>query len=312
MPSSFARDFADPEDFAASISFGKAVVDLTVKRPGLFRAKHTRIDLHQLRINRFLIPLPQLIRADMTEPRVCIAFLTDAMAGAVRDGVEFSAAKLSGFRYDHGYFHQTFGPVEIANISLPVDEFTHLSETIGRALALPSWSVTPSSTAMARLQRLQKAASDLAEYAPAVLAHSNAMRGLEQALIEAMMDCLGGEVEPDKAARRQHAAIMRRFDRVVEDHLDEPLYVPELCKEVGASMRTLLACCQAQLGMGPKHYLLLRRMHLVRRALRRSAAADTTVTEIAAQYGFWQFGRFAVEYKALFGESPSATLGRVE
>jgi AraC family ethanolamine operon transcriptional activator len=61
--------------------------------------------------------------------------------------------------------------------------------------------------------------------------------------------------------------------------------------------------------MGPKHYLLLRRMHLARRAL-REATTDATVTDVATRYGFWQLGRFAVDYQSLFGESPSATLRR--
>jgi AraC-like DNA-binding protein len=62
--------------------------------------------------------------------------------------------------------------------------------------------------------------------------------------------------------------------------------------------------------MGPKRYLLLRRMHLARRALRQTAPDPTTVTDIATRFGFWQLGRFAVEYLSLFGESPSATLRR--
>ena len=51
-------------------------------------------------------------------------------------------------------------------------------------------------------------------------------------------------------------------------------------------------------------------MHLARRALRENAPTATTVTEIATRFGFWQFGRFAGEYKSLFGELPSTTLAR--
>jgi transcriptional regulator GlxA family with amidase domain len=48
-------------------------------------------------------------------------------------------------------------------------------------------------------------------------------------------------------------------------------------------------------------------MNLARWALRH-ASPDATVTEVATRHGFWQLGRFAVEYQSLFGEAPSVTL----
>ncbi|MGC2203167.1 MAG: helix-turn-helix domain-containing protein [Stellaceae bacterium] len=130
-------------------------------------------------------------------------------------------------------------------------------------------------------------------------------------MIEAMVACLRvGEVREDRSALRHHATILRRFRRAMEESLDQPLYIPELCASIGVGDRALWLSCQEQLGMSPKRYLMLRRMHLARRALRDGFPDTTTATAIATRYGFWQFGRFAGEYKSLFGEAPSATLHR--
>ena len=63
--------------------------------------------------------------------------------------------------------------------------------------------------------------------------------------------------------------------------------------------------------MSPKRYLLLRRMHLVRRALRDSAGqSTTTVTESPRATASGNSAGSPGNTKSLFGELPSATLRR--
>jgi AraC-like DNA-binding protein len=126
-----------------------------------------------------------------------------------------------------------------------------------------------------------------------------------------MMLCLTeGRLDDARSVHRHRATVMRRLEEVLTVHPDRPLYMPQLCATVGASYTTLRDCCQEYLGMSPKRYLWLRRMHLVRRVLRSADAEKTTVTEIATDHGFWELGRFAVAYRSLFGEAPSAALRR--
>lgn len=121
---------------------------------------------------------------------------------------------------------------------------------------------------------------------------------------------LAGTLAKSKLRDGDHFQVIARFEDFLEARRYEPVYLAEICTAIGVSERRLRSCCQEYLGMAPIHYLWLRRMHLARSALLGADPAVQTVTEIATAHGFWELGRFSVEYRALFGESPSATLKR--
>ena len=229
-------------------------------------------------------------------------------------GAEMGPTNITRHSEGQSSFQRSSGSACWGAMSLPMEDMASVGTAIaGCDLPPPRdvLTVTPPPSAMTKLQRLHAAAGQLAEDAPEIIANPEAARGLEQALIQAMMDCLGGaEVREDRSALRHHAIVLRRFRRAVEANPDRTLYLAELCAAAGASDRTLRACCQEFLGMSPMRYLWLRRMHLARRALRVADPGAATVTEIATNYGFWELGRFSVAYRSLFGESPSASLQR--
>jgi AraC-like DNA-binding protein len=120
-----------------------------------------------------------------------------------------------------------------------------------------------------------------------------------------------GAIDPqgDRAAPEgpmlSHERVVRRAEDTIADKLDTPIYVAELCEAAGVSERTLRNAFQSVYGMSPIRFLQLRRLHQVRRVLRSDTVVS--VTEAALRYGFGNLGRFAVEYRQLFGERPSLT-----
>jgi AraC-like DNA-binding protein len=312
MPSSAIYTFTDPDAYATA--FPATSADLTITGRGQFIAKVTRIDLHRLWMLRFSDSLPRVKHSANITGRTIISFRTQPGPGLFCNGKEMHPGNIKQLGPGQSSNQLSAGLASVGVMSLPVEDMASVGRAIaGSDLAPPRHPliVTPPAPAMTKLQRLHSAAAYLAENAPEIIGHHEAARGLEQALIEAMVACLAtADVAEDRVAQRQHELIMRRFRRVVEENPDQSLYLPEICKAIGVSGRTLRLCCQEHLGMGPKRYLLLRRMHLVRRALRETASSAATVTEIAGQFGFWHFGRFAGAYRSLFGEMPSAALHR--
>jgi len=312
MPSTAVRTFSDPDDYAASIRGTSA--EMTVVGRGHFKAKLTQIELHRLRMQRFSDNLPRIAHSAAVIWRAIINFRLLPGPSMLANGVELEPTSI--IRHSDGLdaFQRSSGSACWGSMSLPVEEMASAGATLGGCdLAPPKdpLTATPTPYAMAKLRRLHAAAGVLAEDTPEIIAHPEAAYGLEQALIEALVGCLsGGEAGEDKSAQRRHSLIMRRFRRVIEENPDRGLYIPELAAEIGVSLSTLRVCCEEQLGMSPKRYLMLRRMHFVRRALLDNAPGTSTVTNIATRYGFFELGRFSGQYGSLFGESPSATLRR--
>lgn len=93
-------------------------------------------------------------------------------------------------------------------------------------------------------------------------------------------------------------------------HADEPIRLENLCEEIGMSRRGLELMFRDLLGVGPITYLRHQRLHGVRRALRAAEPDPGAVKTEAREWGFRHMGHFSRNYRELFGECPSATLGR--
>ncbi|WP_349570469.1 helix-turn-helix domain-containing protein [Azotobacter salinestris] len=108
-------------------------------------------------------------------------------------------------------------------------------------------------------------------------------------------------------ARLDHQQILRKALELLASIKEAPVHMEDLCVAAGASERTLRNVFNRYLGMSPHRYLMMHRLHAIRGAILQARPGDT-ITDICAQYGVWDFGRFAGHYRTYFGELPSQSL----
>jgi AraC-like DNA-binding protein len=103
---------------------------------------------------------------------------------------------------------------------------------------------------------------------------------------------------------------VRRAIDFIEAHLTSPITIADIVAATGVPGRTLFKHFRDYKGVSPIRYLRNARFQSVRDALSKAQPEQSSVTGIAASWGFVHPGRFSVEYRRRFGESPSETLKR--
>jgi AraC-like DNA-binding protein len=116
-----------------------------------------------------------------------------------------------------------------------------------------------------------------------------------------------------KALRRADKRIAPRDIKRALDFigakLASPITIADVAEASGIAGRTLFKHFRDYHGISPFRFLRNARFQKVRETLTHAQPEDS-VTAIAMSWGFSHMGRFSVEYRKRYGESPSETLGR--
>lgn len=132
-------------------------------------------------------------------------------------------------------------------------------------------------------------------------------------LIEAVAAALFPGTE-QQAERRMWNATPLRVVRLAEEAVraspERPVSLADLCRATGVSNGWLHRCFDEIYSLSPGQCARRWRMTAARDALLDRGSEDALVKQVALRFGFSNSGRFASEYRSVFGESPSQTMLR--
>jgi len=114
---------------------------------------------------------------------------------------------------------------------------------------------------------------------------------------------------PPRTRRRRDRALIQAHS-LIQECPGDALTIQDLCDAGQVSERTLQYAFIEHFGLNPKRYFVVHRLNRARNDILRFGPNRIKISEAAIRHGFWHMGRFAADYKTLFGELPSRTLKR--
>jgi AraC family ethanolamine operon transcriptional activator len=141
---------------------------------------------------------------------------------------------------------------------------------------------------------------------PQAFEHAAVIASLEEGLSHWLAQiCALSDGKPHAARRRRGLNRALEYLRTADV---SQVSVADLCRVARVSERTLRYAFREELDLSPLAFLRRLRLHAARRELMNAEGLLPRVTEVANRQGFLELGRFAADYRRLFGELPSETL----
>src|SRR6516165_2988552 len=265
MPESVTSVFSEAENFENALR-EEGFVGLLVTGTGEFRARLTRVALHSLRLSAAEEHLSRTALIDVPAGMMLVALARGTAFAPFWGGMRLGADEIVILRARQRLHMRSDGPCRWGSIWLPEAELvSYGSALIGAAFAVPLAARWRLRLAMIRhLRHLYSAGIDAVERRSTTFIGGEAAHGLEQQLIEALVECLanGSTIEP-AASTIEHQDIALRFEALLQAQPDQALHIAEIRSMLCVSARDLRSACQEQLGMGPVAYARRRRLQSV-------------------------------------------------
>lgn len=117
------------------------------------------------------------------------------------------------------------------------------------------------------------------------------------------------ELQGEAKANKEIPVYLQRAEVFIREKAQESIDINDIVNSSGVSYSRLYNSFKQQYGMSPIHYLTSVRMEGARKDI-LSRESDQAISAIAMEWGFFHLGRFSVNYKKIYGESPSETWSR--
>jgi len=273
--------------------------------PGRFRFRMRLADLGPLRIQANAVDGTYLCQARVRPGSWALFFPTDGPVGASRmnglaqgraDGVLFGPGAELHARVVDGQ-RWAMAVLDEAGFRDQLDRLP--GARAGGAVALPGL--------LARAPGLLRLAAGAARGAPGVAQAAVAAAAVEA--LRAELDGAFADDAPGDAPRAGRSAVRVTAAAVgyLEAAQGRAVFSEEVAAALGVSSRFVNLCFRAVYGTSLQRYLRACRLAEARRRL-AAGGEGLLVKQVALDLGLWHFGRFARDYQALFGETPSETL----